>query len=209
VKATVTWKLENSNLWFGQSVEGIVYEDPVANISNHTTEAEERVISYETDVYSVYTKGSYKNSSKPNYGLFDREVAGDNRGAALKGGSGSGNISTPNSGQGFSPNGYNPQQGERTLDGYVKNHASPEISLHTDSAGFNNNNGNVGGDFKRFGAESHGGVSPHVHQPQRNVAPNGNIYGTVGTKTANGGVTSPSTKDVKQLYEYLTNGKYH
>ena len=126
-----------------------------------------------------------------------------------KGGSGVGSISTPNSGQGFSPNGYNPQPGERTLDGYVKNHASPEISLHTDSAGFNNNNGNVGGDFKRFGAESHGGVSPHVHQPQRNVAPNGNIYGTVGTKTANGGVTSPSKKDVKQLYEYLTNGKYH
>ena len=29
------------------------------------------------------------------------------------------------------------------------------------------------------------------------------------TKTANGGVTSPSKKDVKQLYEYLTNGKYH
>ncbi|MBO4863518.1 MAG: hypothetical protein J5517_04090, partial [Eubacterium sp.] len=129
--------------------------------------------------------------------------------ADSEGGSGSENISTPNSGQGFSPNGYNPQPGERTLDGYVKNHASPEISLHTDSAGFNNNNGNVGGDFKRFGAESHGGVSPHVHQPQRNVAPNGNIYGTVGTKTANGGVTLPSRKDVKQLYEYLTNGKYH
>ena len=120
-----------------------------------------------------------------------------------------GRISTPNSGQGFSPNGYDPQPGERTLDGYVKNQASPEISLHTDSAGFNNNNGNVGGDFKRFGAEAHGGVSPHVHQPKRNVAPNGNIYGTLGTKTANGGVTSPSTKDVKQLYEYLTNGKYH
>ncbi|MBE6047566.1 MAG: hypothetical protein E7213_04020 [Clostridium sp.] len=36
----------------------------------------------------MYTKDSYKNSSKPNCGLFDRDVAGDNRGAALKGGSG-------------------------------------------------------------------------------------------------------------------------
>ena len=128
---------------------------------------------------------------------------------SVKGGSGSGSIATPNSGQGFSPNGYNPQPGERTLNGYVKNNASPEVSLHTNSAGFNNNNGIVGGDFKRFGAESHGGVSPHVHQPQRNVAPNGNIYGTVGTKTANGGVTLPTEKDVKQLYEYIVNGKYH
>ena len=128
---------------------------------------------------------------------------------SVKGGSGTGSIATPNSGQGFSPNGYNPQPGERTLNGYVKNNASPEVSLHTNSAGFNNNNGIVGGDFKRFGAESHGGVSPHVHQPQRNVAPNGNIYGTVGTKTANGGVTLPTEKDVKQLYEYIVNGKYH
>lgn len=123
-----------------------------------------------------------------------------------KAGSGSG---TPNSGQGFSNKGYNPKPGERTIDGYVKNNANPEISLHTNSAGFNNNNGNVGGDFKRYGAESHGGFSPHVHQPQRNVAPNGNVYGSVGSKNANGGVTSPSAKDVKQLYEYLENGKYH
>ncbi len=104
--------------------------------------------------------------------------------------------------------GYNPQPGERTLDGYVRNNADPEISLTTQSPGFNNNNGDVGGVFKRFGAESHGGVSPHVHQPQRNVAPNGSIYGSVGTKTYNGGVTFPSPKDVKQLYEYLNNGKY-
>ena len=115
---------------------------------------------------------------------------------------------TPNTGQGFSSKGYNPQPGERTLDGYVRNNANPEISLTTQSPGFNNNNGNVGGVFKRFGAESHGGVSPHVHQPQRNVAPNGSVYGSVGTKTSNGGVTSPSPKDVKQLYEYLNNGKY-
>ncbi len=71
-----------------------------------------------------------------------------------------------NTEQGFSPNGYNPQLGERTLDGYVRNNTNPEISSTTQSAGFNNNNGNVSG------------------------------------------VTSPSTKDVKQLYEYLNNGKY-
>ena len=110
--------------------------------------------------------------------------------------------------QTFSSKGYNPKPGERTLEGYVRNNANPEISLTTKSAGFNNNNGNVGGVFKRLGAESHGGVTPHVHQPQRNVAPNGNIYGSVGTKTSNGGVTLPTAKDVKQLYEYLNNGKY-
>ena len=122
--------------------------------------------------------------------------------------SGTSSVAKPNHGQGFSSKGYNPKPGERTLDGYVRNNANPEISLTTQSPGFNNNNGNVGGVFKRFGAESHGGVSPHVYQPQRNVAPNGSVYGSVGTKTSNGGVTSPSPKDVKQLYEYLNNGKY-
>ena len=43
---------------------------------------------------------------------------------------------------------------------------------------------------------------------QRNVAPNGDVYGKVGKRTADGGVTSPSAKDVKQLYEYLNNNKY-
>ena len=119
-----------------------------------------------------------------------------------------GNAIVSNTGQGFSAHGYNPQPGERTLDGYVRSNANPEISLTTQSSGFNNNNGNIGGVFKRFGAETHGGISPHVHQPQRNVAPNGNVYGSVGTKTFNGGVTSPSPKDIKQLYEYLNNGKY-
>lgn len=52
-------------------------------------------------------------------------------------------------------------------------------------------------------------ISPHVHQPLRNTAPNGNVYGSEGSKTTNGGVTSPSSKDFKQLYEYLINGKYH
>lgn len=84
-----------------------------------------------------------------------------------------------------------------------------EIGLNTNSAGFNNNNGDIGGQFKRFGSDTHAGIAPHVHQPTRNEAPNGNIYGGQGSKTANGGVTSPTAKDVKQLYDYLFNGKYH
>lgn len=110
---------------------------------------------------------------------------------------------------GFSEKGYNPQPGERTFDGYVRNNANPEISLYTDSARFNNN-GNIGGQFKRLGAESgHGINGPHVHQPLRNVAPGGSVFGDVGSKTKNGGVTSPMAKDIKQLYEYIKNGKYH
>ena len=105
--------------------------------------------------------------------------------------------------------GYHPKPGERTLKGYVNQHAAPEIKLITNSSGFNNHDGVTGGEFKRFGADPHGGISPHVHQPRRNVKPNGEIYGSVGTKTRNGGVTSPTPKDVKQLYEYLVNGKYH
>ena len=54
-------------------------------MSEHVTEAEKRVIRYETDAYSVYTKGSYNKAHKPNYGTFGRGMAGDNRGAALKG----------------------------------------------------------------------------------------------------------------------------
>ena len=104
-----------------------------------------------------------------------------------------------------SQKGYNPEPNERTFNGYVKQNADPEISLRTDSSDFKNNDGV----FKRFGANSHGGVEPHVHQPQRNVTPNGSVYGSVGTKTKNGGVTYPSEKDIKQLYDYLVNGKYH
>ena len=59
--------------------------DTVANMSEHATEAEERVISYETDAYSVYNEDSYQKVPKPNYGTFGRGMAGDNRGAALKG----------------------------------------------------------------------------------------------------------------------------
>ena len=105
--------------------------------------------------------------------------------------------------------GYNPKPGERTIEGYVKKNANPEISLDTNSPGFNNNSKGTGGIFKRIGAEEHGGISPHIHQPQRNVAPNGDIFGKVGSKTADGGVTLPGKKDIKQLYEYLENGKYH
>ncbi|MBO5352645.1 MAG: hypothetical protein J6A77_05040, partial [Lachnospiraceae bacterium] len=129
-------------------------------------------------------------------------------GAEKLGQNGSKVTAQPNSSKGFSSKGYNAQQGERTMEGYVRNNANPEISLSTQSAGYNNNNGNVGGVFKRYGANSHGGISPHVHQPQRNVSSDGNIYSSVGSKTANGGVTTPSAKDVKQLYEYLNNSKY-
>jgi hypothetical protein len=110
----------------------------------------------------------------------------------------------------FDDRGYKPKPGERTLDGYVKNSVSTdaELSLSTNSSGFNNHDGITGGEFKRFGSEEHAGLSPHVHQPIRNEAPNGNIYGSVGSKTSNGGVTSPTEKDVKQLYQYLNNGKY-
>lgn len=37
---------------------------------------------------------------------------------------------------------------------------------------------------------------------------NGNVCDTVGIKIFDRGVASPYTKDVKQLYEYLYNGKY-
>ena len=62
--------------------------------------------------------------------------------------------------------------------------------------------------FKRFGAEAgHGINEPHVHQPLRNATPNCSVFGEVGTK--NGGVTAPTAKDIKQLYGYLNNNKYH
>ncbi|WP_413367357.1 hypothetical protein [Lysinibacillus sp. 3P01SB] len=51
--------------------------------------------------------------------------------------------------------------------------------------------------FKRFGSDSHANLAPHVHQPTRNAAPNGNIYGGMGSKTSNDGVTTPHAKDIK------------
>ncbi len=118
------------------------------------------------------------------------------------------NRGQSNSGQGFSQKGYNPQEGERTLNGYVKQNANPEVALYTKSEQFNNSRGNAGGQFKRLGAEEHYGLSPHVHQPVRNIAPNGTIYGKTG-KTVGVDTLYPSSKDVKQLYEYFNNSKYH
>ena len=125
----------------------------------------------------------------------------------------SSNSPIPNSGQGFSPKGYNPQPGERTFEGYVNKNVPRDVEtkLITHSSDFNTNPKNDG-HFKRFGTEAnqHGIAGVHVHQPTRNVNPNnGMITGKPGSKTKNGGVTVPGPKDVKQLYEYLENGKYH
>ncbi len=117
-------------------------------------------------------------------------------------------VGRPAQGQGFSERGYSPRPEERTFNGYVEQNANPEVALYTKSAGFNNSKDNVGGQFKRLGAEEHYGLSPHVHQPVRNVAPSGTIYGKTG-KIVGIDTLSPSSKDVKQLYEYLNNGKYH
>ena len=119
----------------------------------------------------------------------------------------------PNSGQGFSAKGYNPKPGERTFEGYVKNNVpvEKETKLFTNSKGFNTNPKNTNGQFKRFGVDGHGPQLPevHVHQPTRNVSPKtGIIYGGQGT-TPLVDVTFPNNKDIKQLYEYLNNGKYH
>ncbi|MFD0707507.1 hypothetical protein C6H64_23805 [Photorhabdus luminescens] len=68
----------------------------------------------------------------------------------------------------------------------------------------------VGRQLKRYVLDSHAGISPHVHQPVRNVSlKTGYIYGSQGTKTSDGGVTSPSTKDIKQLYDHVYNGEYN
>lgn len=122
-------------------------------------------------------------------------------------------VAKPNHGQGFSPKGYNPKPGERTFEGYVKNNVPRDVEtkLFTNSSDFNTNPKNDG-HFKRFGTkpDQHGIKGPHVHQPTRNVNPNnGVITGKPGKETKNGGVTVPGAKDVKQLYEYLENGKYH
>ena len=84
-----------------------------------------------------------------------------------------------------------------------------ETKLYTKSSGFNTNPKNIGNQFKRFGIDGHGPQLPevHVHQPTRNVSPNGTIYGGQGTKPLEN-VTLPGRRDVKQLYEYLNNGKY-
>ncbi|MBB5352681.1 RHS repeat-associated protein [Haloferula luteola] len=102
--------------------------------------------------------------------------------------------------------GVRPAAGTRTLEGYVQQTAAQaEVGLYTKSPGFDVTAGST--QFKRFGSGSHGGLSPHVHQPLRNMTPRG-ARGTTGTKTKNGGVTKPSRKDVKQLYDHVENGKY-
>ncbi|TVX93167.1 RHS repeat-associated core domain-containing protein [Paenibacillus agilis] len=110
--------------------------------------------------------------------------------------------------KGLASRGYKSRPGERTFEGFVNKNVpkTKETKLYTKSSGFNNV-GSSGGQFKRFGTDSHAGLAPHVHQPIRNVK-NGKIRGIVGTKTKNGGVTAPTRKDVKQLYDYAYNGKY-
>lgn len=88
---------------------------------------------------------------------------------------------------------------------------TPETKLYTNSGGFNTNP-SEDMHFKRYGTKpkQHGIEGPHVHQPTRNINPyTGEITGKPGSKTKNGGVTIPGKKDIKQLYEYLENGKYH
>ena len=102
-------------------------------------------------------------------------------------------VPKPNHGQGFSRKGYFPKPEERTLIGYVEQNADPEISLYTRAKGFNNGKGSVGGIFKRLGAKEHYKLSPHVHQPVRDIAPDGTVYGKTG-KTVGIDTFSPDKK---------------
>jgi len=122
-------------------------------------------------------------------------------------------IPKPNTGKGFSTNGYSPKPGERTFEKYVNNNVPKDVEtkLYTNSSGFNTNPKNDG-HFKRYGTKPNQHVieGAHVHQPPRTVNPtNGIITGKPGTKTKNGNITEPRSKDIKQLYDYLNNGKYH
>ena len=127
-------------------------------------------------------------------------------------------VPKPNHGQGFSKKGYFPKPGERTFEGFVKEWVpiDAELSLYTKSKEFNNVS-NIGGVFKRFGTKfgRHGIAGVHVHQPIRNVnLKTGKIRGGVFNPKKGIGVDSPKRLDIKQLYikqlyEYLENGKYH
>ena len=108
--------------------------------------------------------------------------------------------------------GYKPKPGERTFEGYIKENVPVDVEtkLFTDSKHFNTNP-KEDGHFKRFGSKlnQHGIEGVHVHQPEININPkNGIITGKPGSKTKNGGVSSPSKKDISQLYDYLNNNKY-
>jgi len=135
---------------------------------------------------------------------FDRTVGAVSEGIAgrrsnqqqeIAGSEGDSYSPTPNSGQGFSPKGYNPQPGERTFEGYVNNNVPRDVEtkLFTHSSNFNTNP-RSDGHFKRFGTKpnQHGIVGAYVHQPTRNFNPNnGMITGKPSSKTKNGGVTVP------------------
>ena len=113
----------------------------------------------------------------------------------------------------YANKGYNPKPGERTFKGYVEQNvdSNAELSLYTDSNQFSNTSKNLpieGGAFKRFGVDEHAGISPHVHyETYRNIDPNNSNIIRGGLK--NNPVRYLNAKDVKQLYDYLENGKYH
>ena len=113
----------------------------------------------------------------------------------------------------YANKGYNPKPGERTFKGYVEQNvdSNAELSLYTDSNQFSNTSKNLpieGGAFKRFGVDEHAGISPHVHyETYRNIDPNNSNIIRGGLK--DNPVRYPNAKDVKQLYDYLENGKYH
>lgn len=104
--------------------------------------------------------------------------------------------------------GYKPKPDQTTFEGYIKENVP--LDVETKLKHFNTNP-KEDGNFKRFGSKSnqHGIEGVHVHQPERNINhKNEIITGKPGSKTKNGGVSSPSKKDISQLYDYLNNNKY-
>ena len=215
-----TYYGDGLNLYAYCSNLPVGYEDPSGHVAHAICDAKAKKLE-EKEKNGTLTKEEYQElrryrRAKDNEyyqqerqtGKSSRELYNEQH--PKKSGS---NSPTPNSGQGFSPKGYNPQPGERTFEGYVNKNVPRDVEtkLFTHSNDFNTNPKNDG-HFKRFGTEpnQHGIAGAHVHQPTRNVNPNnGMITGKPGSKTKNGGVTEPGAKDVKQLYEYLENGKYH
>lgn len=171
------------------------------------------VVYYDPSGYNKTQKPNGQNSQGPNATeevnserVFSTEGSGQRTNDTI-------GLGQSTSSQGYNPKGYNPEPGERTFEGYVNRNVPQDVEtkLYTNSTDFNTNPKNDG-HFKRFGTEpnQHGIEGSHVHQPTRNINPNnGIITGKPGSKTKNDGVTVPGAKDVKQLYEYLNNGKYH